>query len=137
MTETVGIVTGSFPSPSETFVVNLVTGLVESGLDPRIFALSEGPDWDSGTEDFAARTIEAPGLSSSLLRRLASVAPLVAANRHHFRRLGRVFALMANGVLPRSPRVVQAAALFLDAEVPPLLHCQFGPYGRLLVDLRR
>jgi colanic acid/amylovoran biosynthesis glycosyltransferase len=136
MTETVGIVTGSFPSPSETFVVNLVTGLVERGLDPRVFALSEGPSWAIDNREFAARTVEAPGLSSSSRRRWASVAPLVLANRRHLGRLGRVFAAMAGGGLPRSPRIIQAAALFLNAEVPPLLHCQFGPYGRQLVGLR-
>jgi colanic acid/amylovoran biosynthesis glycosyltransferase len=136
MTETVGIVTGSFPSPSETFVVNLVTGLVERGLDPRVFALSEGPSWAIDNREFAARTVEAPGLSCSSRRRWASVAPLVLANRRHLGRLGRVFAAMAGGGLPRSPRIIQAAALFLNAEVPPLLHCQFGPYGRQLVGLR-
>jgi len=136
MIETVGIVTGSFPSPSETFVVNLVTGIVEGGLDPRVFALSEGPDWDAGPHTFADRTVAAPGLSPSLLGRVISLPPLVLANRRHLDRLGRVFALMARGALPRTPRVVQAAALFLNTDVPPVLHCQFGPYGRLLVGLR-
>lgn len=43
----IGIVVNQFPTPSETFIVTKVLGLVENGMDVEIFCAMPSPHWDN------------------------------------------------------------------------------------------
>lgn len=138
----VGIVTGSYPSPSETFVVNLVNGLADAGVEVEVFALTEAPRYvetarrSATPAEGGARVHDVPGRSSNRLARALAAAHLMAADGNLRRHAGPLWTLMRRGGAPMSPRTVQAASLLLNADLPAVLHCQFGQYGRLLVALR-
>src|SRR4051812_42908585 len=63
----VGVFVYRFPTPSETFIVTKVLGLLEQGVDVRIFTVTPSAAWDQftvlrGRDDVRRRVRSAPPL---------------------------------------------------------------------------
>ena len=133
----IAFLVGKFPSLSQTFILNQVTGLIDRGHEVDIYALN-GPMLDSSERHPAVeqyhllnRTYSSPGLPYSLLRQVIKGLVLLLANIHR-------------GSLSCLPLLFteyrrQSYSLKLFYKVMPLLgngpydiiHCQFGPFGEI------
>ena len=135
----IGYLVHEFPSLSETFVLNQITGLIERGHAVHILAASRGHDRDRHSDvdrfDLISTTRyfhQAPG-SGSRRRAAAFVlsgslrSPATALSSLNFLRFGRcVFSL----------ELLRAALTCWDLPDLDILHCQYGPNGVLGSHLR-
>jgi len=136
----VGILAGYFPSVSETFVTNIVTGLLDRGVDVRVYAMFGPPPARGGaratvSDAILARTIYPAGRGGSGST-VAALAGLIGT-REGRQGAGRLLADVAARRLPLARRQIAGLAMLATADLPPIMHCQFGRLGRLLAALRR
>jgi colanic acid/amylovoran biosynthesis glycosyltransferase len=118
-----------FPSISETFVLNQVTGLLDLGQEVTIFTLEAGketvvhPDVDRYQLVYRTRRLYWPNSPASALVRLPG---WLVAGLMHPRMAGRM--LRSSGF---APWAIPAAIGFARSGPFDVLHCQFGTLGRL------
>ena len=132
---------GQFPTLSETFILNQITGLLELGHTLTIFSMSE-PASDkvhSDVEKFHLRDyIQYPPKppQSKLKSRLLALQLLVG---HFLRSPGKVWSVLR--IICKNRKKYSLTWLKFVLEFPrdefDVLHCHFGPYGNLGVDLKR
>lgn len=139
-----------FPSVSQTFVLNQITGFLDQGADVFIAALQSGPQGvrhgDADRYDLARRTIYL-GRSGSRLKRaadlLSSVTRLSVRRPRALSRFGRIgFATLKppNLVTSRFTLFSSTASVLnhaLDLQHFDMVLCHFGPMGLLALALRR
>lgn len=133
----VALVVGQFPALSETFILSHVTGLLDRGVDVRIFSRTRlpQPTTHSAVDEYGLleRTHYGTSTPEGLwLRRAAVLRLLVEAQRSGKPVLGALGERRrdANGALPFR---------HLGAEVSndfDVIHCHFGPNGLLGLALR-
>ncbi len=135
----VAFVVGTFPSLSETFILNQITGLLQLGHEVDVYALEKGN----------ATKVHPDVLRFDLLARTHFLTPAATARRH-FPRATRNFAttLLAEASralgLPGSStrRLVRPSLLYIGSALPEgacydVIHCHFGPVGAAVARLRR
>jgi len=136
----IAFVVSRFPSLSETFVLNQITGLIDRGHEVEIFS-SQRPDLskvhvDVQKYDLLAKTcfLDVP---SSKSRRLLQAIPLLVKNL--FKYPGTTFKAInffRFGRRAMSFRLLFEVDPFLGKEPYDVIHCHFGPNGVFGVSLR-
>jgi colanic acid/amylovoran biosynthesis glycosyltransferase len=123
----------SFPTVSETFILDQITGLIDLGCHVEIFASqSEAPSVvhpEIGTYDLM-RLRHLPKMPDSYVERPWRAIAWAAAN---FRDVGRPHARSLN-FLRQGPRAASLRLFFETAEFAgrprfDVMHCHFGPNG--------
>lgn len=138
----IAYLTGSFPRPSETFIVNQIAGVIEAGHDVDIYAsarASRGP-YDPTIERLdlmrRMRQIEIP---QRHFRRAATALGYII--RHGLWRrpdvLRRVLDFRSHGHHARNLSLLYTAMSFLNNPGYDLVHCQFGEIGARAVALKQ
>ena len=133
-----------FPFTSETFVTNMVTGLIDRGHAVDIYSLQPGFEpQEVGHPDIAAyelldRTTTIPTFPRGGLRRLAKVGRIIWKQRGHqlpaLVRSLNVFRYKRYGV---TLRLFLRAVPMLERGLYDVVHCQFGTVGLEVLPLRR
>jgi colanic acid/amylovoran biosynthesis glycosyltransferase len=137
----IALIVSTFPSISQTFVLNQITGLIDHGHNVDIFARSKDQH-DKIHQDVA---------TYRLLQRTTYLSVIPNRRLKRF----RTGILMAAKAFPKYPRIVlqsfnilkygkKAASLSLPIAVLPfmekcydILHCHFGPNGDFGIFLRK
>lgn len=128
---------------SETFIVTQIRGVIERGHDVDIFACSPPPlaSFNAAVSDDALRRrVRYLSTPPSMWRRARYVAGTVARYGRAAPKLcWRSFNIVRFGRMAASARLYCSAAPFME-EGPgryDVVHCQFGPLGRLALRLRQ
>lgn len=130
----IAFVVGAFPTLSETFVLNQITGLIDRGHEVDVFANTSG---ESGKEHACVdqyrlldRTFYRPSMPTGVPGRLLVGAWLIL--RHVFRH--PIAVLRALNVLRYGRRALTLELLFgvipwFRSKRYDIVHCHFGPNG--------
>lgn len=137
----IAVMVGVFPTVSETFILNQITGLIDRGHDVQIFAGKVGRPAAVHDEILSYRLMDrvrySPELPEHHPRRLIAALPLLA--NAVLRRPGDGARLVA-GARFRSTaaplELLAAAAAFRGLEPFDVLLCHFGPMGVRAARLR-
>jgi colanic acid/amylovoran biosynthesis glycosyltransferase len=128
----VAVLVDSFPRSSQPFVTNQVEGLLQRGVDVEVFANEPpAPNDEASVENtVTARTTYTP-IPQGKLRRAVRGAWLGLRSIHRAPRLvARVMNPVRFGRDAFTLRPLYHAAPLLDEEFD-ILHCHFGPKGRI------
>ena len=124
----IAFVLGQFPSISETFVLNQITGLIDGGHQVSIFteryptAVESHPD----VERYGLlRATRYEGLPARPLDRVRSFGRAWKSDAQHLRALN----LLRGGMQSLSLRALWASHLFDGARDFDIIQCHFGPHG--------
>lgn len=143
MTLKIGIFVQQFPVPSETFIVTKVLGLLEAGLDVRIFAQQPSPHWGRFAEltdhpDLRERVHIAPPtrpawkiVTVGLIDLLAKLWRHPAATRRYLRHCWAHRQTHPLGLL----KALYARAQFIGHDDLDLLHIEFDAQGVSVADM--
>jgi colanic acid/amylovoran biosynthesis glycosyltransferase len=133
----IAFIVGEFPSLSQTFILRQITGLLDRGNDVDIFAHTPGKEGiHSEIEEYGLlkRTVylnahtSPPNVIVRVVRRIA----LLLANFHkNPLAILRTLNVFTFGKSALSLGVLRAVTPFLDKGPYDIIHCQFGPLGRL------
>ena len=133
----IAFLVGRFPSLSQTFILNQVTGLIDRGHEVHIYALY-APLLDSSKKHPAVEkyrlldhTYNSPTLPQSSLQRAIKGFGLLLANIH--RGSLSCLPLLTLIIKRQKPYTLQTfyeAIPLLDKEPYDIIHCQFGVFGQ-------
>jgi colanic acid/amylovoran biosynthesis glycosyltransferase len=131
-----------FPSLSQTFVLNQITGLLDRGHDVHIYADFPGPGSSLHSDVARYRLLERtryyPAVAGNrVLRALRALALLVRHFAGGPKVLLRSLNCRAYGREASSLRLLHWAIPFLGRGPYDILHCHFGPNGERAALLRR
>jgi colanic acid/amylovoran biosynthesis glycosyltransferase len=137
----IAVVVGAFPTVSETFVLNQVTGLIDRGHDVRIFAARSGRPAAIHDEIISYRLMDLVRYSAWLPtyhpHRLLAALPLVA--KALFRRRGngaRLLSAARFGFHSAPLELLSDAAAFQGSDSFDIVLCHHGPMGARVARLR-
>jgi len=130
-----------FPTLSETFILNQITGLLDRGHEVRIFALAQGTDSkihaDVQKYELLQKTCYI-GVPVSRFARCLKAIPIVCANIHrHPVALARSFIAVKEGKRMLSLWQLHHIAPFLRCGPFDIVQCHYGQVGNLGALLRR
>jgi colanic acid/amylovoran biosynthesis glycosyltransferase len=138
----IAFIVPEFPSLSQTFVLNQITGLLDRGHDVEIFSATAGNDEkyhrDVIKYDLLDRTMYFPKIpTDSVKRRLIGL-------QHAFRLLPRYPMIVLKGLnlirfgrLATSFTIMFRVVPFLGKRDFDIIHCHFGPMGNIAVQCHR
>jgi len=137
----IAVVTRSFPSLSETFILNQITGLIDRGCEVDIYATkpvhSGVVHEDIERYQVLEKTYYRPRLAVDHVLRLREAALLFSTN---FRRaplaLLRSLNFLKYGRRSMSLELLHAAIPFLDRPAYDVIHCHFGETGLIAAHLK-
>ena len=137
----IAVLVGGFPSLSETFILNQITGLIDRGHEVDIYA-EYRPDQPTAHPDVArfnllARTTYRPHMPKSwLLRHPKGLALfLLGMVRKPAMTLAAVN-VFKHGYRSASLKMLYSAMPFMSHKPYDIVHCHFGPRGLTGLDLR-
>jgi colanic acid/amylovoran biosynthesis glycosyltransferase len=138
----IAVIVKRFPSASETFVLDQITGLIDRGHMVDIFALYKGdartmhPDvTEYGLLD---RTHYPPSVPRQRLMRAIKGALILFDERKSARALWRTLDVFRYGREAASLRLLfQAVPFILSRNDYDVLHCHFGPVGVVVATMKR
>jgi len=137
----IAIVTAGFPGLSNTFILNLITGLIDAGADVDIFSFglkfdAERTHPDVLAYDLMKRTCSLPDFPGT--RSGAVVALAGEVLRHGYRNPSTVARLLNPGAYGRGESAMLSAYYQLQlADRAPydVVHCQFGTLANRVIDM--
>jgi len=138
----IAFIVDAFPTLSETFVLNQITGLIDRGHEVEIFARRRGdtstvhPDvWEYRLLDSIYYSVSVP---QNLFKRILKAIWLVFVNFHKkpFVIL-RSLNVFAYGREAASLRLLYDVLPYVGRKPYDIVHCHFGPNGRLITKLRK
>ncbi len=137
----IAVLVGAFPTVSETFILNQVTGLLDRGHDVRIFAEKPGNPQvihsDIVTYGLMDRVRYSADLPDEHPRRFMAALPLFGRFVFHKPIEGARFLTSATLGKTRAPLdILSDAAAFQELDSFDVLLCHFGPIGARAVRLR-
>jgi colanic acid/amylovoran biosynthesis glycosyltransferase len=134
----VAFIVGQFPALSETFILRQITGLLDRGHDVEIFAHIPGKDsithGDIGKYGLLERThyVNSYASSPSRIVRLAKRLGLLITNfSKNPSAVSKSLNPLKFGKAAISLRVLDQILPFLDKGPYDIVHCHFGPNGKL------
>ncbi len=136
----IAFLVSSFPTLSETFILNQITGLIDRGHDVDIFA--DHPQQiskihpDVSKYDLLSRTNYRNMPTSKLKRIIHGIKLISLYIRKNPNIVFRCLNILKYGKLALSLQLLFALPLFLDKGEYDIIHCHFGPNGTLGVILR-
>lgn len=136
----IAFVVWRFPVLSEPFILNQIAGLIDRGHDVQIFALNGAPDGADKVHDLVERydlmarahlvdPLPTRGTRAALIKRIAGPAlrnPVKAA---------RILARARHAATPL--KMLNRAAVLLDAGRFDIVHCQFGSLALPILEFRK
>lgn len=131
----IAFLVGTFPSLSETFVLNQITGMIDRGHRVTIFA-ERAPSDIFVHEEVVARSLKPHRfecLPESPIRRFLELPKVWKWDRYHWRSLN----LLRYGLQSASLRLLWAVDLFNGCREFDVIHCHFGALGLKAALLRR
>lgn len=137
----IAIVASYFPTLSETFVLDHVTGLIDRGHEVEIYAYPPPPESEvhSAVERYnlLGRTRYRPAFAPRRARRALDAARLIV--RHGWRAPSAIARSLdiRLGKQARQLALLHAAIPHIGTAPYDVVHCHFGPNGVLAVNLRR
>jgi colanic acid/amylovoran biosynthesis glycosyltransferase len=133
-------ITGAFPAPSETFVLNQIQSVCREGVDAQVLAY-EKKDRSVATIPVLAHlydeAVEAPRAAEGRLGRLFSTAKLAATGSITFREWVRLFPRALADRHSCYHTYFSLIAGIRRCGPFDLVHAQFGQAGRLAGELKR
>jgi colanic acid/amylovoran biosynthesis glycosyltransferase len=136
MSMSIAFIVWEFPLLSETFILNLITGLIDRGHEVDIYALDgrpiEGTPVHPDVEKYYLlnRTYYAPSVPKNYSRRALKGLKLLFTNyRTNPVPLSRVLNVFRYGAHAASLRLLYETVPFLGKRRYDLVHCQFGTIG--------
>lgn len=137
----IAVVVGAFPTVSETFVLNQVTGLLDRGHEVRIFAARSGRPTAIHDEILSYRLMDRVRHSAWLPgrhpHRLLVALPLVAKTIHRGGASGaRLLSAARLGHRFAPLELLSDAAAFRDHDSFDVVLCHHGPIGARVARLR-
>jgi colanic acid/amylovoran biosynthesis glycosyltransferase len=138
----VAIIVGRFPSLTQTFILNQITGLLDRGADVDIYAWQTEPAQKHPVQiaqyDLLARTRYLPLASENLLGRFARsmwdlAAGLATAPRASLRSLN----MLRFGKSAASLMLLREMRFLRSTRDYDIIHCHFGPEGLMGAMLRQ
>lgn len=136
----VAIFTHEFPALSETFVLDHITRLIDLGHDVRVCALQPRAEAEThaAIEHYdLRRRATYPDMPRGKLRRIIGVvAILTRADRRHRRRLLRSLNAFRYGREAANLNLFYWTLRLQDLSAFDVIHCHFGPIGRVVAFLR-
>lgn len=136
---------GKFPSVSETFILNQITGLIDRGHEVDIYADKLGDTTKIHQEvknyQLLARTYFST-MSSNRIKRIGKgiqlLLPNFAKNPNVLMRSLNIFKYNYFNYREQASllRLLYSAIPFLDKQAYDIIHCHFGPYALKAVLLR-
>ena len=137
-------IVGSFPSLSQTFVINQIAGAVARGHDVSIFGMSGPPAElckthpDVMTHDLLGKTFYGAEVPNAWGARIESAAHILASARGADRaRALRLLNVVAHGRIALSLRLLHLGEPLFGRGPFDIIHCQFGTYALKALALRR
>jgi colanic acid/amylovoran biosynthesis glycosyltransferase len=122
-----------FPSVSETFILDQITGLIDRGHEVDIFAEREGelPPLHTDVEKYGLLNVTSyEATPRNRLRRLLNSSKLIAPrDRRAFAASLRALNVFEYGARAASLRLLHAASRFAGKKPYDIIHCHFGPNG--------
>lgn len=135
----IAFVLGTFPSLSETFVLNQITGLIDRGHEVDIYAEQPGGPSEAHPDvlayDLLPRT-RFEGLPRSRVRRLLELPGRLARDPLPARCLARALDGRRHGLDAVSLRLVYSCLAFAPGRRYDVVHAHFGANGRRAALLR-
>ena len=136
----IAFIVSQFPTLSETFILNQITGLIDRGHEVDIFANSKRKEPkvhpDVEKYDLLSRTYYR-NMPTNKVRRIIKAFGLIVANFHKnpiaILRSLNVFKYGGDAL---SLKLLYAVIPFLDKGPYDIIHCHFGPNGNLGILLR-
>jgi len=135
----IGFIVSSFPELSQTFILNQVTGIIDSGNDLRIFSLKHSE------QNMVHPEVEKYGLKDKVIyievpknkiRRILKALNIIIGNIHNkpvtILKSLNIFKYKKDAL---SLRLICQIAPFLGEELD-IIHCFFGPVGLFGLKLR-
>lgn len=137
----IAVLVGAFPTISETFILNQVTGLLDRGHDVQIFAGKIGRPAaihdDIISYGLMDRVRYSPALPDAHPRRLMAALPLLArAVLHRPVRGARLLTAARFGLSEEPLELISDAVPFRELDAFDVLLCHFGPVGVRAARLR-
>jgi colanic acid/amylovoran biosynthesis glycosyltransferase len=139
----IAVVVGSFPVPSQTFILNQITGLIDRGHDVDVLAMKPAPaalDTDEIIERYGLlnrrRSLREMPANGALRLALAAVRGGVALAKGKGSVLRKTLDVRRYGSEAASLSLFYSALTFLEAEPYDIVHCQFGHLGSRVIMLR-
>jgi len=131
----IAILVGKFPSLSQTFIINQITGLIDRGHEVHVYAL-EGLSRESKVHPPVEKyhllesTFPAPNPPENYILRFLSALWLILRYGYKDPKLmGRSLNPFRYGKRVLSLRLLHAVIPFLGGREYDIVHCQFGVYG--------
>lgn len=122
-----------FPSVSETFILDQITGLIDRGHEVDIFAERGGEPspLHADVEKYDLLNVTSyEATPRNLVRRLLSSSQLLAPrDRRAFAASLRALNVFEHGARAASLRLLHAASRFAGKKPYDIIHCHFGPNG--------
>ena len=136
----IAFIVSEFPTLSETFILNQITGLIDRGHEVDIFANSKRKEPkvhpDVEKYDLLSRTYYR-NMPTNKVRRIIKAFGLIVANFHKnpiaILRSLNVFKYGGDAL---SLKLLYAVIPFLDKGPYDIIHCHFGPNGIIGVQLK-
>lgn len=137
----IAFIVGQFPSLSETFILNQITGLIDRGHEVDIYACRKSNDSkihpDVRKYDLLSRTyyLQCPPVNK--VRRLIKAIGLIIANfQMKPMAILRSLNVFKYGKAALSFKLLYLISPFLDKKSYDIIHCHFGTIGNLGVLLK-
>lgn len=128
----------AFPAPTETFVLDQVTGLLARGIEVGVHPARPAPSGPVHREvgGLASRVVSPPAVPLGRPARVLRAARLALRGRPRPRILARALDVRRYGHRARSLRLLYEAAGCADRNAHDLLHAHFAPNGLRALELR-
>jgi colanic acid/amylovoran biosynthesis glycosyltransferase len=131
-----------FPSRSQTFVLNQITGLIDQGHQIKIFALASTAEGDYHSKvlsyGLAGKTTYFPKFSKKKTTRLVTAAKIALNGLFSKpRAIVKSLDVWSFGKLAASLELLHWIAPFLKDGAFDIVHCHFGPMGSIAAQCRR
>ncbi len=135
----IALIVGTFPTLSETFILNQITGLLDMGHDVEIFADFNSSEKkvhpDIGKYNLMERVHYFDMPQNKIIRILKAIC-LIIINFHKSPiKISKSLNIFKYGKIALSLRLLYALIAFLDKKFDTI-HCHFGPNGILGVYLK-
>lgn len=137
----IAFIVNTFPSLSQTFILNQITGIIDRGHEVDIFAWSPGDNpkihEDVIRYNLQERTFYFPRLpKNNLFRVLRGLGYAIRYFHYRPRIVLRSLNIFKHGKHAASFYLLFKILPFLNADLYDIIHCHFGPNGNLGVLLR-
>lgn len=146
MTLRIGLFTTEFPSPSQTFVLNQITGLLDAGHQVDIFALEQGVMHETHEDVSAYRLLDRVIFCKAAYQRIKGkiIHRIILGSYYILKYIFRYPRCIFNsinifkyGKKAASFNCLFKVLPFIETKPYDVIHCHFGPCGKYALAMRK